>query len=193
MAKKTNDSHPIVIIGGGPAALSAAETLRQAGFEGSITMISKDSVLPYDRTALSKNWKATAENSVIRKADFFETYGIDVRKGREVTEIDYVGRKVLLSDGSAVPYEKLLVASGAEPIVPPIVGAERIPQITLRNLGDLEKIRKAVKDTTKNITIIGAGFIGIELSSSLKAEFKDKVNVTVVDSLEAPFARVFGP
>jgi NADPH-dependent 2,4-dienoyl-CoA reductase/sulfur reductase-like enzyme len=79
-----------------------------------------------------------------------------------------------------------LIASGAETVVPKIVGADQVPQITLRTLADLEKIRSAIKDTTKNITIVGAGFIGIELSSSLKAEYKDKVNVTLLDSQSAP-------
>ena len=186
MAKKTNDGHPIVIIGGGPAALSAVETLRQAGFEGSITMISKEASLPYDRTALSKNLKANSENTAVRKADFYSEYGINIKNGESVQSINYAKKEVSLSDGSTVPYEKLLIASGAETVVPKIVGADQVPQITLRTLADLEKIRSAIKDTTKNITIVGAGFIGIELSSSLKAEYKDKVNVTLLDSQSAP-------
>lgn len=67
-----------------------------------------------------------------------------------------------------------------------------MPQLALRNLGDLERIRAAVGSNPKNITIIGAGFIGVELASTFKAAYKE-ANVTVVDSQATPFARVFGP
>lgn len=133
-----------------------------------------------------------ADNVVVRKADFFEKYGISIQHGKTVTSIDYAKKDVILSDGSTVPYEKLLIASGAETIVPKIAGTDKITPLTLRTLSDLETIRNAMKDKVKDVTIIGAGFVGIELSSALKAEYKDAVNVTVVDVQDTPFSRVFG-
>ena len=78
MATKGKDNSNYVIIGGGPAGLSAAEALRQAGYEGNITILSKDTKLPYDRTMLSKWFGATHDKIQLRSADFLQRYGITV-------------------------------------------------------------------------------------------------------------------
>lgn len=131
---------------------------------------------------------------MVRKGDFLTKYGIDVSTNAVVQQVNYKKKVVVLEDGTKVPYNKLLIASGCETLVPPIPGSENIEKLTLRNHNDLEKIREAVLNSnTKNVTIIGSSFIGVELSSALKLELKDKVNITLIESQKTPFSRVFGP
>lgn len=107
--------------------------------------------------------------------------------------VNYSNKSVLLDDNNSIIYDKLLIATGCETHVPPIPGADKIKNLTLRNHEDLEHIREAIQSgKKKNVTIIGAGFIGVELSSALKMELKDKVNVTLVEGAKTPFERVFG-
>ena len=90
MSKKGSDPRKFVIVGGGPSAISAAETLRQAGFEGEITMVLKEQYLPYDRTVLSKNvMGALVSNLQFRDADFLKKYDINVMSNSEVHSINY--------------------------------------------------------------------------------------------------------
>lgn len=191
VTRDTNDKRRYVIIGGGPAGLSAAETLRQSGFGGEITIITSEPELPYDRTSLSKNiFHSEIDKLRTRGQDFFDKYGIKVITGKSVTNVNAKDKSVNF-DGSSINYDKLLVATGGRPRVPLVEGVNLENVFTLRNYGDLEKIKKS-STNAKNVVIIGSSFIGTEAASSYKNEFKDKVNVTVVDGLSAPFERVLG-
>lgn len=150
--------------------------------------------LPYDRTLLSKNFNAKPEGTVVRKRSFLENYGIDVHTSTSVKKINYENKEVQLTNGQKVSYDSLLIATGTAPVVPPIPGANDIQQFTLRSHRDLENIRSTiVNNKLKNITIIGGGFIGLELSSALKLELKDKVNITILESQNTPLERILGP
>jgi 3-phenylpropionate/trans-cinnamate dioxygenase ferredoxin reductase subunit len=110
----------MVIVGGGAAGLTAAETLRQCNFTGEIKVISSENVLPYDRSLLSKTL-ATGDASkfTLRSSDFLDQYNIDFALGTTVTSINKDSKSVGLDNGSTVGYDKLLLATGAQCKLPP--------------------------------------------------------------------------
>lgn len=100
MVTKGNDKTHFVIVGGGVAALSAAETLRQNGFKGIITILSQENHLPYDRTGMSKFlYGVKPESAATRNREFLDKYGIEVKLQSTVENIDYRNREVKLANG----------------------------------------------------------------------------------------------
>ena len=161
-------------------------------------LITKDDTTPYDRTGLSKRWDCSKSNLNIRPADFYKEYGIDVLTNSPVKAIDYAGKQVILESGQKVDYEKLLIASGCENVAPSNI--PKIPglkMLQLRSINDFENIKAGIeglKDRdVRNITVVGGGFIGWEIASTLQAAYKEKVKVTVVDNNAVPHQKVFGP
>ena len=118
--KSTSDTpERIVIVGGGAAGFAAAEMLRREKFAGSIVMLSNDAAAPVDRPNLSKDYLAgnAPEDWVpLRPATFYSENAIDLRLSTDVTGIDQSSREVALADGGRVPYDRLLLATGAEPV-----------------------------------------------------------------------------
>ena len=182
----------VVIVGGGAAGFAAAEMLRRQGYQKAITMLSSDDAPPVDRPNLSKDYLAGSapEDWVpLRGDDFYKENNIDLRLNTEVGTIDVKGSAVLLKDGSSVPYDRLLLATGAEPVRLPVPGAD-LPHVhTLRSLSDCRAIIKAA-DGAKRAVVIGASFIGLEVAASLRAR---ELEVHVVAPEKRPLERVFGP
>jgi NADPH-dependent 2,4-dienoyl-CoA reductase/sulfur reductase-like enzyme/nitrite reductase/ring-hydroxylating ferredoxin subunit len=182
----------IVIVGGGAAGFAAAEMLRRQGYQNAITMLSNDAAPPVDRPNLSKDYLAgnAPEDWVpLRADDFYRESNIDLRLNTEVGSIDVGGNAVVLKDGSNVSYDRLLLATGAEPVRLPIPGAD-LPHVhTLRSLADCRAIIKGA-DGAKRAVVIGASFIGLEVAASLRAR---KLDVHVVAPERRPLERVFGP
>jgi len=185
-----NDKRRFVIIGGGPAGLSAAETLRQANYTGEILIISKDSELPYDRTVLSKWVPENVTKIHLRSEEFLKEYDIDIRINLSVDAIDNKNRIIKLADGTEVAFDKLLIATGSNVFKPNIAGADKPHVYTLRTYSDLEQLSKQAKDT-KNIVIVGGGFIGLETTAMLK-KLSPEATITVVDGFETPFYNTLG-
>ena len=116
----------IVILGGGAAANSAAETLRREGYAGGITMLSADTSAPYDRPNLSKDYLAggaSEEWLPLRSPEFYRKHAIELRLGARATAIDTAQHEVQLENGSRQPYDALLIATGAEPVRLDVPGA----------------------------------------------------------------------
>jgi NADPH-dependent 2,4-dienoyl-CoA reductase/sulfur reductase-like enzyme/nitrite reductase/ring-hydroxylating ferredoxin subunit len=182
----------VVIIGGGPAGNMAAETLRDEGYAGPITMLSADADLPADRPNLSKDYlagRASEEWALLRPADFYPEKGIDLRLNTRVARIETGQRAVELADGSRLTYGALLLATGAEPVRLDVPGATLDHVHYLRTLDDSRTlIAKAEK--ARRAVIIGASFIGLEAASSLRAR---GLEVDVVGPEPIPMARVLGP
>ncbi|MBS0223693.1 MAG: FAD-dependent oxidoreductase [Proteobacteria bacterium] len=181
----------IVIVGGGAAGFAAAEMLRRRRYQGSIVMLSNDDVGPVDRPNLSKDYLAgnAPEDWIpLRPESFYADNGIDLRLRSNVAGIDPRSREVQLSDGSAVPYDRLLLATGAEPIRLTIPGADGPRVRTLRSLSDSRAIIEYAKSARRAV-VIGASFIGLEAAASLRAR---QMEVHVVAPEKRPLERILG-
>jgi apoptosis-inducing factor 3 len=129
----------VVIIGGGPAGNMAAETLRDEGYAGPITMLSADADLPADRPNLSKDYlagRAAEEWALLRSADYYQENAIDLRLNTRVTRIDTGQCTIELADGNRLSYGALLLATGAEPVKLEVPGADLDHVHYLRTLDD---------------------------------------------------------
>lgn len=181
----------IVIIGGGAAGFACAEMLRRRGYHGTLTILSEDADAPYDRPNLSKDYlagDAPAGWMPLRPEAFYRENAIDLQLGVSATAIDIAARKVVLHDGLALPFDRLLIATGAEPVRPPIPGVDLAHVFTLRSFANARAIAAAAK-RAKTAVVLGSGFIGLETAAALRAR---GVDVHVV-SLEArPLENVLG-
>ncbi|MCG2667579.1 FAD-dependent oxidoreductase [Bradyrhizobium sp. GCM10023182] len=181
-----------VIVGGGAAGFAAAETLRREGFAGAITMLSNDGAMPVDRPNLSKDYlagNAPEDWLPLRGEDYYRDAGIDIRLNTDVSGIDPKTRSVTLGNGDKLPFDRLLLATGAEPVKLQIAGADQLHVHTLRSVADSRAIIKA-SGSAKRALVIGASFIGLEVAASLRAR---KIEVHVVAPEERPMQKVLGP
>jgi apoptosis-inducing factor 3 len=181
----------IVIVGGGAAGFAAAEMLRRQEYQGSIVMLSAEAAAPVDRPNLSKDYlagNAPEDWLPLRPDEFFSEANIDLRLGVEVAAIDPKAKKVLLAGGEGVPYDRLLLATGAEPVRLPIPGADQSHVHLLRSLHDCRAIIASAKGARRAV-VIGASFIGLEVAASLRAR---DIEVHVVGLEQRPMERVLG-
>ena len=177
MAKVKSSSHAtqkapgrIVIAGGGAAGFAAAEMLRRLAYPGEIIMLSDDADPPVDRPNLSKDYlagSAPEEWVPLRPDDYYAQNGIDLRLGVPIGALNPRDREVVLADGSTVAYDRLLLATGAEPVRLPLPGAAPSDVFTLRSLADCRGII-ARAQAARRVLVIGASFIGLEVAASLR-------------------------
>jgi NADPH-dependent 2,4-dienoyl-CoA reductase/sulfur reductase-like enzyme/nitrite reductase/ring-hydroxylating ferredoxin subunit len=180
----------VVIIGGGAAGHAAAEALRRGGHGGSITLLTADSSAPYDRTNVSKDYlagTAPEEWMPMRPLESYVADHVDLRINAKVTSIDTSARAVLVDGGESVPFDALLVATGADPIRLSVPGADLPHVFYVRSLADSRAIIARSRDV-KRAVVIGASFIGLEAAASLRAR---NIDVQVV-APDAPLIRVLG-
>jgi NADPH-dependent 2,4-dienoyl-CoA reductase/sulfur reductase-like enzyme/nitrite reductase/ring-hydroxylating ferredoxin subunit len=184
-------SGPVVIIGGGAAGLAAAEMLRRRNFTGKITILSSDDAPPVDRPNLSKDFlagSAPEDWMPLRPASFYSEADIDLRLETTVAKIDPKQKRVVSNKGE-LSYERLLLATGAEPVRLPIPGAD-LPHVSvLRTFADCKRIIALTKDA-KRAVVIGASFIGLEVAASLR---KRDIAVDVVAPEKLPMEKILGP
>ena len=182
----------VVIIGGGAAGNAAAEMLRRVGYSGPVTMLSADDVGPYDRPNLSKDYlagNAPEEWIPLRSPDFYREHGIEVRLGTRTVAIDPQTREVRLTNGARQRYGALLLATGAEPIRLGIPGSD-LPHVHyLRTLADSRALIAAAA-AARRVVVIGASFIGLEVTASLRTR---GLAVSVVAPEARPMETIFGP
>ncbi|WP_321926254.1 FAD-dependent oxidoreductase [Paraburkholderia guartelaensis] len=182
----------VVIVGAGAAGFAAAERLRRLGYAGSLTMLSDDAAPPVDRPNLSKDYlagSAPEEWVPLRDDAFYADQRIDLRLNAGVSRLHIAAREVELADGSKVPYDRLLLATGAEAVRLPVPGMD-LPHVhTLRTLADSRAII-ARAENSRRAVVIGASFIGLEVAASLRAR---GLEVHVVAPEQRPMERVLGP
>src|SRR6266568_1398912 len=186
--------HPssIVIIGGGGAALAAADMLRREAYDGPIAMISADADAPVDRPNLSKDYlagEAQEDWMPLWPPDLYGERRVDLALNSRVTSIDTAGHAILLDDGSHREFGALLIATGAEPVRPPIAGAEDANHVLyLRTFADSRAIIERA-GSAKHVVVVGGSFIGLEVAASLRTR---GVAVDVVAREHRPLERVMG-
>src|SRR4029077_11795918 len=154
-------------------------------YRGSIVMLSNDDAPPVDRPNLSKDYlagNAPEEWIPLRGDDFYSDNAIDLRLKANVAAIDPRAREVLLAGGGKVAYDRLLLATGAEPVRLPIPGADQPLAHTLRSLADCRAIIDAAT-RVRRVLVIGASFIGLEVAAALRAR---KIKVHVVAPEQRP-------
>jgi 3-phenylpropionate/trans-cinnamate dioxygenase ferredoxin reductase subunit len=182
----------MLIIGAGLAGLTAAETLRSEGFEGSITLIGNETYPPYQRPPLSKGFLAgeTREAQLtMRPAETLAGKNISMKLGTGVTAIDRGAMQVTLADGATLSYEGLALCTGARLRPLPLAGADWQGVHGLRSLDDAKAIAAAL-ETAQNVVIIGGGFIGLEVAAVARKKGKQ---VTVLEAADRLMARVVPP
>ena len=179
----------VVIVGAGAAATGCAEMLRREGYCGPVTLIDGDPDAPYDRPNLSKDYLAGSAPEdwlQLHPGEFYEAQHMEILSGVTARTIDAKARTVLLSDGSTRPYGALLIATGATPIRLDIPGGNRV--LYLRTLADCRGIIDKARNA-KHAVVIGASFIGLEVTASLVAR---GLQVHVVAPEKLPLERVLG-
>ena len=181
----------IVIIGAGAAGNASGEMLRRLGYDGRITMLDAEPDTPYDRPNLSKDYlagNAPEEWIPLRPQGFHSEHGIDLVHDAQVSALDLPKREVQLTNGASYPFDRLLLATGAEPVRLPLPGADRSHVHYLRSLADSRAII-AKTASAKRAVVIGASFIGLEVAASLR---KREIEVHVVAPEKLPLERVMG-
>jgi apoptosis-inducing factor 3 len=181
----------VLIIGGGGAGLAAADMLRRSGYDGPITMLSAEDAPPSDRPNLSKDYLAgQAQDDWIplRSPEYFTERRIEVLLGTRVSSIDVDGRQLLLEGGARRSFGSLLIATGADPVRLPVPGADDPHVHYLRSFADSRTIVDKAR-SARHVVVVGASFIGLEVSASLRAR---GIAVDVVAPERVPLERVMG-
>lgn len=170
-----------VIIGNSTAAVGAVEGIRQVDSEGSITIISSEPYHTYSRPLISYLLlgKTDEERMKYRPADFYEKNHCTLFLGKRAQSVDSTAKKVLLEDGTQIPYDKLLIATGSTPLIPPMSGLETVKEkYTFLSLDDAKALQASLREAKKRVLIIGAGLIGLKCAEGI-AHMTE--SLTVVD------------
>ncbi|KAM6296475.1 apoptosis-inducing factor 3-like [Aegotheles albertisi] len=178
----------VLLLGGGVAALVCAETLRQEGFTGRIIMATKEKHGPYDKSKLSKEMNLKPEDIYLRKPEFLDACDIELWTEKEAVWVDFQKQKVHFRDGSSQKYNQLLIATGSHSNFLEVPGADLQNVCVLNTPEDSSKILELA--TGKNLVLIGASFVGMEVAAFLS----DKAGtISVVERKEFPFQNALGP
>ncbi|MFE3520222.1 NAD(P)/FAD-dependent oxidoreductase [Streptomyces sp. NPDC059161] len=185
-----------VIVGGGLAGAKAAETLRSEGFNGRVILIGDEREHPYERPPLSKGFLAGKEerDSVfVHEPAWYAQADIELHLGQPVTAIDRAGKTVRLGDGTLIQYDRLLLATGAEPRRLDVPGTDLAGVHHLRRLSHAERLKhvlKALGRDNGHLVISGAGWIGLEVAAAARGYGAE---VTIVEPEPTPLYNVLGP
>ncbi len=178
-----------LIIGNGIAGVSAAETIRSIDQDSDITMVSKEKTPPYSRPLISYVVSGELKDAeiIIRDADFYEKLGINTQLGKRVLKVDADQKKVFLESGESIEWDRLLVASGADPRLPGVEGTDLENIFTLRNIKDAKKIVSCCKHHVKKAIVLGGGLVGFKAAYGL---LKRGVEVSIFITSPYPLSQV---
>lgn len=180
----------VVIVGAGHAGVQAAASLREDGYDGPVILVGDENELPYHKPPLSKTFikDQEAKPQPLRGEAFYTGSTIDYRPGIRVDRID-AGRRLELSGGGVLPFDRLILATGSRPRILPLPGSKLSGVVSLRSLADARLIR-ALSAQSEDVVIVGGGFIGLEIAATLKAAGRE---VTVVEAVDRLLGRAVAP
>lgn len=180
----------VVIVGAGHAGVQAAASLREEGYDGPVILIGDENELPYHKPPLSKTFikDQQARPQPLRGEAFYTGSAIDYRPSLRVERIDVAGRRLEIS-GSVLPFDRLILATGARPRLLPLPGSELSGVVSLRSLSDARLIRE-LSAQSEEVVILGGGFIGLEIAATLTAAGR---KVTVVEAVDRLLGRAVAP
>jgi 3-phenylpropionate/trans-cinnamate dioxygenase ferredoxin reductase subunit len=185
------DRTTFAIVGGGLAGAKAAETLRAEGFDGRIVLVADEANLPYERPPLSKGYLAgdsKLADAHVHDEHFYANERIELLTSTRAIALDTSARRVSLSDGAELRYDRLLIATGAAPRRPPIEGASGEDVHVLRSVADADALRGALGGGAR-LVVIGGGWIGSEAAATARGLGAE---VTVIERATVPLERVLG-
>ncbi|MFV5991102.1 NAD(P)/FAD-dependent oxidoreductase [Streptomyces sp. NPDC056231] len=191
------DAHrTFVIVGGGLAGAKAAETLRSEGFTGRVILVGDERDHPYERPPLSKGYlagKEARESVFVHETAWYAGADVELHLGTPVTALDRDARSVELGDGTVIHYDKLLLATGAEPRRLDIPGTDLAGVHHLRRLAHADRLKNVLSALGRDnghLVIAGAGWIGLEVAAAARGYGAE---VTIVEPEATPLFRVIGP
>lgn len=168
-----------LIVGSSHAALEAVNAIRMHDAEGSLTVVTRDAHLPYSPTVLPYvvSGKSAPERVFLRDEDFFERNNVNFRRNAGLAALHADANTAQLADGSTLGYEKLLLATGASPVIPPIPGIDSVDYHVLRTLDDATGLNAAIAGAN-NAVVLGGGLVGMHAAENL---VKARAKVTIVE------------
>ena len=184
---------PFVIVGGGLAGAKAAETLRAEAFDGPVVLVAEESELPYERPPLSKGYllgSAEREKARVHEPGWYEEHGVELRTGTRAVTLDVSGHRVELESGEQLAYDKVLLVTGSSARRLPVPGADLDGVRYLRTLADSDRLLADLSGGGRNVVVVGAGWIGLEVAAA--ARHYDNA-VVVVEPQPTPLHAVLGP
>ena len=182
----------LLIIGAGQSAIQCISTLKKEGYSGSITLVGEEEHLPYQRPPLSKGFledSISKERLYFKKLEFFTENKVQLYLGLSAEKLEIDNQKVYLSDNSELEFDKLVFATGSRVRYLDFPGSELKSIFYLRDLDDAEAIKKDL-ETSENLVIIGAGYIGLEAAAI--AAKKNKI-VTIIEMADRVMNRTVDP
>jgi 3-phenylpropionate/trans-cinnamate dioxygenase ferredoxin reductase subunit len=180
-----------VIVGASLAGAKAAETLREEGFDGRVVLVGTEEERPYERPPLSKDYlrgEVGLEKVYVHDEGFYAEQDIELRLGRTAVSLDTASMRLELDDGEQLSYDRLLLATGAEPRRLSVPGAQLDGVFYLRSVRDSDALRERL-DRGGSVVVVGAGWIGAEVAASARQRGLD---VTVIEPASVPLERVLG-
>lgn len=181
----------VVIIGGGLAGAKTAQALRENGYTGTVTLVAAEDHLPYERPPMSKDYlagRSSFADATVHPASWYDDHDVTLRQGTRATALDIVRHQVRLNDGTTIPYDKLVLATGSTVRRLPVADADVDNVHYLRTVDDADAIRATFGDG-KRLVVIGGGWIGLEVAAAARVA---ATTVTILERGTLPLHRILG-
>lgn len=181
----------VVIIGGGHGGSQVAASLRSEGYEEPVTLLCAEPELPYQRPPLSKTYLKEPERGLqeLRPAAFYTDHRIDIRLGTRAISIDRADKAVRLADGGSLPFDRLVIATGTRPRIPPVAGMDLDGIYFLRDAADARRLHDAFLHA-QSVVVVGGGFIGLEIAATARQLGRE---VTILEAADRLMGRAVAP